>query len=143
MVAFRSSSTKDSTQPVSTSIPTSQPVIFDPKKIDQNTQEFTITEVSPDLTQPITDRFIPLEITFNQTTEKSAIKFTLVPNNNIQTNFYNTKVGYSVLEIIPIDPWLDNTSYQLILDKSTQTKGGTLLGKDYVINFKVEAYTGI
>ena len=124
-------------------ISSTEPVIFDPKKIDQNTQEFAIIGVTPDPTQVVTDRFTPFEITFNQTVVESSIKLLIVPNLKIQTNLYHTKVGYSILEIIPIDPWQDQTDYQIILNKDIQTKEGTKLGKDYVINFKIQAYLGL
>lgn len=137
--------TPKSNQTNTTEVPISstQPVIFDPKKIDQNTQEFSIIDVTPDPTQPITDRFTPFEITFNQQVIDTSVKVITIPNLKIQTKFYHTKIGYSVLEIIPIDPWQDQTSYQLILNQDIQTQDGIKLGVDYIINFKIQAYLGL
>lgn len=126
-----------------TPIASTQPVIFDPKKIDQNTQAFSITNVTPDPTQPVTDRFTPFDITFSQQVADTTVRVTIVPNLKIQTNLYHTKIGSSVLEIIPIAPWQDQTSYQLILDKDIQAKDGIKLGKAYIINFKIQAYLGL
>lgn len=124
-------------------IASTQPVIFDPRKIDQNAKEFSIIGVTPNPTQIVTDRFTPFEITFNQQVIDTSVKVTTIPNLKIQTNLYHTKIGSSVLEIIPIDPWQDQISYQIILNKDLQTKDGVKLGKDYIINFKIEAYLGL
>lgn len=115
----------------------------EPKSNQQSQEDFAVVSVSPNIKSPFTDRFQPIEITFNKPLNEGIIPLSLTPQNNIKTQVSQTKLGYSFLEIIPIEPWTDNQNYQMILSKNIQTEDGIKLGKDYIINFRVQAYLGL
>lgn len=121
---------------------TPTPIKFE-QKVELETTDFTIVEIIPDTKTPLSDRFQPLEIIFNKPVNKNTIHFTFSPNNKVTTNFYKTKIDFSSLQIIPLDPWNDLQNYQLILSKDIQTENGIKLGKDFIIDFRVEAYKGL
>lgn len=127
--------------PSPTATPT--PLRFDRNKINLETTDLTVIGINPDVDIPFSDRFQPIEITFNKSINESTIRFILSPNNRVTTNFYKTKVGYSFLQIVPLDPWNDMQSYELTLSKDIQTETGVRLGKDIIVNFRVEAYKGL
>lgn len=103
-------------------------------------EKLRVIGVSPKTTEPLTDRYQPLEITLNQPLIESSVNISLVPNHpQVQINFYRTKLGPTTIQVVPQTPWTNRQTYKLILNKFTQSPSGAMLDQDVIINFNIEA----